>query len=46
MGTISRTLAGGIAGARLEVVEGADHLPNMRRADRFDRLVMEFLSEA
>jgi len=46
MGTISRTLAGGIAGARLEVVEGADHLPNMRRADRFDRSVMEFLSEA
>jgi pimeloyl-ACP methyl ester carboxylesterase len=44
MATICGKLAAGIAGARLEVIERADHLPNMRRADRFNASVLEFLS--
>jgi hypothetical protein len=27
------------------VIEGADHLPNMRRPEAFDRMVLEFLSQ-
>jgi pimeloyl-ACP methyl ester carboxylesterase len=38
-------LARGIPGARLEVIEGAAHLPNMERPEEFNRLVLEFLSE-
>jgi pimeloyl-ACP methyl ester carboxylesterase len=37
-------LAGGIAGARLEVIRGAAHVPNMERPEEFNRLVLEFLS--
>ncbi len=44
MRTIADTLADGVAGARLEVLEGADHLPNMRRAPAFNRLVLDFLA--
>lgn len=36
-------LARGVGGARLEVVEGAAHLPNMERPEEFNRLVTEFL---
>lgn len=32
-----------IPDARLEVVEGAGHLPSLERADDFDRLLLEFL---
>jgi 3-oxoadipate enol-lactonase len=32
-----------IPGARLEVVEGAGHLPSLERPDDFDRLLLEFL---
>jgi 3-oxoadipate enol-lactonase len=46
MGTICDKLAAGIPGARMAVIEGADHLPNMRRPDAFDRLVLEFLASA
>jgi pimeloyl-ACP methyl ester carboxylesterase len=44
MATICQKLAAGIPGARLTVIEGADHLPNMRRPDVFDRLVLDFLT--
>ncbi len=44
MATICQKLAAGIAGARLIVIEGADHLPNMRRPDVFDRVVLDFLA--
>lgn len=36
-------LAEGIRGARLEVIRGAAHLPNMERPEEFNRLVLEFL---
>jgi pimeloyl-ACP methyl ester carboxylesterase len=36
-------LAKGVPGARLEVVEGTAHLPNMERPEEFNRLVLEFL---
>jgi pimeloyl-ACP methyl ester carboxylesterase len=38
-----RKLADEIPGARLELLERADHLPNLRRPDEFDRLVLGFL---
>ena len=44
MRTIADELTAGIAGARLEVLEGADHLPNMRRPAAFNRLVLDFLA--
>lgn len=37
-------LARGVPGARLEVVRGAAHLPNMERPEEFNRIVLEFLS--
>jgi 3-oxoadipate enol-lactonase len=42
---IAHKLAGEIPGARLEILERADHLPNLRRPEEFDRLVLEFLAE-
>jgi pimeloyl-ACP methyl ester carboxylesterase len=36
-------LARGIDGARLEIIEGTAHLPNMERPEEFNRLVLEFL---
>lgn len=36
-------LARGVRGARLEVMEGTAHLPNMERPEEFNRLVTEFL---
>ena len=36
-------LAREVPGARLELMQGADHLPNLRRPDAFDRLVLDFL---
>jgi 3-oxoadipate enol-lactonase len=41
-----RRLASEIDGARLEVMAGADHLPNLSRPDEFDRLVLDFLAAA
>ena len=38
-------LALGIPGARLEVVEGTAHLPNMERPGEFNRVVLEFLDD-
>ena len=38
-------LAEGIPGARLEVIRGTAHLPNMERPEEFNRLVLNFLSE-
>jgi pimeloyl-ACP methyl ester carboxylesterase len=42
---ISHKLAAEIPGARLEVLAGTDHLPNLRRPDEFDRLLLDFLAE-
>jgi pimeloyl-ACP methyl ester carboxylesterase len=39
-------LAAGIPGARLEVVGGTAHLPNMERPAEFNRLVLDFLGGA
>ncbi len=39
-----RKIAADVDGARLELMEGADHLPNQCRPDEFDRLVLEFLA--
>jgi 3-oxoadipate enol-lactonase len=40
----ARDLAAGIAGARLEVVRDAAHLPSVERPDVFNRLLLDFLS--
>jgi 3-oxoadipate enol-lactonase len=42
---IADRLAGGIAGARLVVIEGAGHLPALERPDETSRLIREFLQE-
>lgn len=42
---LSRELAAGVPGARLEVVPGATHLWNRQQPDTFDRLVGGFLEE-
>ena len=34
-----------IPDARLEIVEGAGHLPSLERPDEFDRLLLEFLDD-
>jgi 3-oxoadipate enol-lactonase len=39
----ARALARGVPGARLEVIRGVAHLPNMERPEEFNRLVLEFL---
>ncbi len=39
-------LARGIPGARLEVIRGTAHLPNMERPEEFNRLVLGFLGGA
>lgn len=38
-------LARGVGGARLEVIEGTAHLPNMERPEEFNRIVLGFLDE-
>lgn len=38
-------LAAGIHGARLEIIKGTAHLPNMERPEEFNRIVLEFLNE-
>jgi 3-oxoadipate enol-lactonase len=43
MEVIARALASGIAGARHVVMQGTDHLPNMRDPEGFNRTVLEFL---
>ncbi|HEX7315591.1 MAG TPA: alpha/beta hydrolase [Pyrinomonadaceae bacterium] len=39
-------LAKGIHGARLEVIRGTAHLPNMERPEEFNRIVLEFLNDS
>lgn len=41
----ARELVDGIAGARLAVMHGVAHVPNMERPDEFNRLVLDFLNE-
>ena len=43
MRPIAERIVADIPGARLEVVPGADHLPNMREPGRFNELLSEFL---
>jgi 3-oxoadipate enol-lactonase len=43
---IADLLAREIIGAHLVVVEGADHVINIRQPERFDRLVLPFLADA
>jgi 3-oxoadipate enol-lactonase len=43
---LARVIADGIPGARLALLEGADHLPNLRRPEVFNRLVLDFLASA
>src|SRR5262249_48918373 len=42
----SRLIAEGIIDARLVVIEGADHVINLRQPERFDEVVLAFLDEA
>lgn len=46
METIVEKVVAGIPGARRVVIHDADHLPNMRRPDEFNRHVLDFLKEA
>ncbi|MBV8859065.1 MAG: alpha/beta fold hydrolase [Acidobacteria bacterium] len=39
----AHALAGGVPFARLEIIKGTAHLPNMERPEEFNRLVLEFL---
>jgi len=39
-----QAIARDVPGARLELMTGADHLPNLSRPDEFDRLVLDFLA--
>jgi pimeloyl-ACP methyl ester carboxylesterase len=41
----SRSIADGILDARLVVIEGADHVVNLRQPERFDEVVLGFLNE-
>lgn len=43
MKTIAGQLADGIPAARLEVIEGAGHLPGLERPDELNRLLLDFL---
>lgn len=43
---IAELLAREIIGAHLVVVEGADHVVNVRQPERFDELVLPFLADA
>jgi 3-oxoadipate enol-lactonase len=40
-----RKIAADVEGARLELLPGADHLPNRAQPAAFDRLVLEFLAQ-
>jgi pimeloyl-ACP methyl ester carboxylesterase len=39
-----RAIAAEVENARLELLAGADHLPNLSRPDEFDRIVLGFLA--
>ena len=43
---LSRVIADGIPGSRFVLMEGPDHLPNLRRPREFNRLVLDFLADA
>ena len=43
---IAELLAREVPGAHMEVVEGADHVVNVRQPERFDDLVLPFLAES
>ena len=41
----SKVIADGILDARLVVIEGADHVVNLRQPERFDGVVLAFLAD-
>jgi pimeloyl-ACP methyl ester carboxylesterase len=41
----ARVLSQGIAGARMAIMRGVAHVPNMERPEEFNRLVLDFLGE-
>lgn len=41
---IGEKLANGISGAKKVVIQDADHLPNMRNPEEFNRVVLDFLA--
>lgn len=41
---VAERIAAGVAGARLEVIDGAAHVANVERADEFNRLLEEHLA--
>ncbi len=45
MEAIADKIVAGIDGARKVLIEDADHLPNMRQPERFNREVLDFLAE-
>jgi pimeloyl-ACP methyl ester carboxylesterase len=46
MRRVSDFLAREIMGSRKVVVEGADHVVNLRQPERFEELVLPFVAEA
>jgi 3-oxoadipate enol-lactonase len=46
MPRLAELLARGIMGSRKVVVEGADHVVNLRQPERFEELVLELLADA
>jgi 3-oxoadipate enol-lactonase len=42
---IAGALTAGIPGAERVVLDGTAHLPNVERAEEFNRVVLEFLSK-
>jgi pimeloyl-ACP methyl ester carboxylesterase len=45
MAVIGQKLATGIRGAEVVVMPGADHLPNMRAPEAFNRIVLDFIDQ-
>jgi pimeloyl-ACP methyl ester carboxylesterase len=45
MRRVSDVIAAGVVDAREVLIEGADHVVNVRRSDRFDGVVIPFLRE-
>ncbi len=43
---MGEVLVAGIPGARRAIIEGTDHLPNVREPEQFNRVVLEFLEES
>jgi len=42
---VARELADSAPNGRLEVFEGAGHVPNMEQPERFNQVLLDFLAE-